>query len=107
MSELINKTYKQLLIGGIFSIVMFFAAFFSYYIVRKGSGNWLDFDMPIWFSYSTFLVLLSTICLFIAKLRLKKNINPIYWVLTALFLGLFFMYSQIMGWKSLVNFWIT
>ena len=56
-----NKTFKQLLWIGIGSIVMFFGGLTSAYIVRKAEGNWLEFEMPIWFTLSTIAVIVSSI----------------------------------------------
>ena len=56
-----NKTYKQLLWIGIASIVMFFGGLTSAYIVRKAEGNWLEFEMPIWFTLSTIAVIASSL----------------------------------------------
>ena len=68
-----NKTYKQLLWIGIGSIVMFFGGLTSAYIVRKAEGNWLEFDMPIWFTISTIAVIASSTSLWFASQNIKNN----------------------------------
>ena len=68
-----NKTYKQLLWIGIGSIVMFFGGLTSAYIVRKAEGNWLEFDLPIWFTFSTITVILSSFSLWLAIKNIKHN----------------------------------
>ena len=68
-----NKTYKQLLWIGIGSIVMFFGGLTSAYIVRKAEGNWLEFEMPIWFTISTIAVILSSASLWFALQNIKKR----------------------------------
>jgi len=47
------------------SIVMFFSAFTSAYIVRKAAGNWLSFPLPIQFYISTFFLFYQVQCSFI------------------------------------------
>jgi len=49
------------------SIVMFFSAFTSAYIVRKAAGNWLSFPLPIQFYISTFFILSSSVFFYLSK----------------------------------------
>ena len=70
-----NKTYKQLLWIGIGSIVMFFGGLTSAYIVRKAEGNWLEFDMPIWFTISTIAVIASSTSLWFASQNILSGSN--------------------------------
>lgn len=98
-----NKTYKQLLWIGIGSIVMFFAGLTSAYIVRKAEGNWLEFDMPIWFTFSTITVILSSFSLWLAIKNIKHNKSATEYLISTLSLGLIFTFSQIQGWKDLVS----
>ena len=53
------KTRKPLLYISMVSMAMFFAGLTSGYIVRKGEGNWFEFDLPFYFSLSTSIILLS------------------------------------------------
>ncbi|SVC97493.1 uncharacterized protein METZ01_LOCUS350347, partial [marine metagenome] len=103
MSQIKRKTSKQLLWVGIAGISMFFAGLTSAYIVRKAEGNWQEFDMPVWFWYSTITIVISSILLIITKRKIKKN-NPILiWVLATFFLGLLFTKFQFNGWQELVS----
>ena len=54
------KTRKPLLYISMVSMTMFFAGLTSGYIVRKGEGNWFEFDLPFYFSLSTSIILLSS-----------------------------------------------
>ena len=97
-----NKTYKQLLWIGIGSIVMFFGGLTSAYIVRKAEGNWLEFEMPIWFTISTIAVILSSASLWFDLQNIKKDKSATNLLLTTLIIGLFFTFSQVQGWEDLV-----
>ena len=97
-----NKTYKQLLWVGIGSIVMFFGGLTSAYIVRKAEGNWLEFQMPIWFTLSTIAVIASSLSLWCALHNIKKDKSATNFLATTLIIGLTFTFSQVQGWKDLV-----
>ena len=97
-----NKTYKQLLWIGIGSIVMFFGGLTSAYIVRKAEGNWLEFEMPFWFTISTIAVIASSASLWFALQNIKNNKSASTFLITTLSIGLLFTYSQIQGWENLV-----
>jgi len=82
---------------------MFFAGLTSAYIVRKAEGNWLEFDMPIWFTFSTITVILSSFSLWLAIKNIKHNKSATEYLISTLSLGLIFTFSQIQGWKDLVS----
>lgn len=97
-----NKTYKQLLWIGIGSILMFFGGLTSAYIVRKAEGNWLEFEMPIWFTFSTIAVIASSMSLWFALQNIKKGESATNFLITTLSIGILFTLSQIQGWEDLV-----
>ncbi|MDC0467794.1 cytochrome c oxidase subunit 3 [Bacteroidia bacterium] len=84
-------------------ILMLFSGLTSAYIVRKGDGNWFDFEIPSIFLYSTIIVLLSSITMIWAYRAAKKdNIKGIKLGLSAtIILGTAFIISQYMGWLVL------
>ncbi len=84
--------------------VMLFASFTSAYIVRRGEGNWLLFDIPTIFVYSTIIVVLSSVTIQWAYIAAKRdNLTQVKIALAAtLVLGLSFCYSQFAGWEALV-----
>ncbi len=45
----------------IVSIIMLFAAFTSAYLVRKAEGNWVEFELPDLFYYSTAVLIGSSV----------------------------------------------
>lgn len=84
-------------------ILMLFSGLTSAYIVRKGDGNWFDFEIPSIFLYSTIIVLLSSITMIWAYQAAKKDdIKGIKLGLSAtIILGTAFIISQYMGWLVL------
>ncbi|MDB3868883.1 cytochrome c oxidase subunit 3 [Bacteroidia bacterium] len=84
-------------------ILMLFSGLTSAYIVRKGDGNWFDFEIPSIFLYSTIIVLLSSITMIWAYRAAKKDdIKGIKLGLSStIILGTAFIISQYMGWLVL------
>lgn len=68
-----ERTRKPLMIVGMVSIVMLFAGLTSAYIVRQADGNWLTFDLPAPFYYSTLIIIASSASLWWAQKAVKKN----------------------------------
>jgi cytochrome c oxidase subunit 3 len=84
-------------------ILMLFSGLTSAYIVRKGDGNWFDFELPPIFMYSTIIVLLSSLTMIWAYRAAKRDdITGIKIGLAAtIILGTGFVISQYMGWLTL------
>lgn len=95
----------------IVSVIMIFAAFTSAYIVRKGEGNWLDFDLPAIFYYTSAIIVLSSITMQWAYYSAKKDnldMLKIALVLTSI-LGVSFLVGQFLAWGKLVDmqvYWV-
>lgn len=93
------------------SVSMLFIALTSAYIVKKSDGNWLIFDMPQAFVYSTILIVLSSASMHWAYVSTKTNqILQIRAALGLTFiLGVLFLVSQWVGWIQLTGqdvFWV-
>lgn len=88
------------------SIVMLFGALLSAYIVRKGEGNWLVFDLPQAFNVSTILIVLSSITYHISFLSAKKDNanNTVIGLGVTLVLGVCFLLAQWYSWVELVSY---
>ena len=97
-----NNAKKQLLWIGMGSILMFFGGLTSAYIVRKPEGNWLEFVLPEYFTFSTIIIIISSILLFFVKGQLRKNNSAFQLVLSVLLLGLLFTFFQFKGWQQLI-----
>ena len=87
------------------SMVMLFGGLTSAYVVRHAEGNWLKFDMPLPFYYSTALILLSSIFINWSVSAAKtNNFAGVHKALVITFvLGLAFMVCQFMGWSELTT----
>jgi cytochrome c oxidase subunit 3 len=87
------------------SVVMIFASLTSAYIVRQSEGNWLEFDLPAIFWYSSAVIVLSSITLHFAYLSARKDeLSKVRlgMILTTA-LGIVFLVSQWYSWVALVD----
>ncbi|WP_339923871.1 cytochrome c oxidase subunit 3 [uncultured Cyclobacterium sp.] len=88
----------------IVSVVMVFAGMTSAYIVRQGEGNWLEFDLPNIFWYTSGIIVLSSISLQWAYSSAKRDSfnNLKIGLLITLVLGIAFLVGQWYSWEALV-----
>jgi len=88
---------------GLASITMMFAAFSSAYMVRQAAGNWLEFQLPSMFFYSTAVLLLSSILLQMSYTSFVKEHFNTYKTLMLLtfLLGLVFVVLQYEAWMQM------
>ena len=100
------KTFKMLLYFGMISIIMIFAGLTSAFVVSKQRPDWLkDLAIPDTFTYSTIVLIISSITFFLAKKAIKANkqsLTTVYLLIT-LGLGLTFVYLQFKGFDLLFN----
>ncbi|UZD22352.1 cytochrome c oxidase subunit 3 [Algoriphagus halophytocola] len=87
------------------TVVMIFAALTSAYIVRQSEGNWLEYDLPSIFWYTSGIVILSSVCLQVAYAAAKKdNLAGLRLGITlAVVLGIAFLVGQWYSWVALVD----
>ncbi len=87
------------------SVGMLFAAFTSAYIVRQAEGNWVYFELPKLFYYTTAVILLSSVTMQWAYGSAKKdNLNRVKLLVSATsVLGIVFLAGQVMAWRELVK----
>lgn len=87
------------------TVVMVFAGLTSAYIVRQSEGNWLEYDLPEIFWFTSGIALLSSATLHWAYYSAKKDnfaSLKIGMVLTVL-LGIAFLVGQWYSWVALVD----
>ena len=98
-------TFKILLWLSMVSMVMMFAGLTSGYIVRQAEANWLFFEMPSVFTYSTIIIILSSISMFWAQRSVVKNDRSglTKGLTITLILGLAFCVTQFSAWSELVR----
>tara|TARA_B100001769_G_C22098282_1_gene592672 strand:- start:306 stop:884 length:579 start_codon:yes stop_codon:yes gene_type:complete len=100
------KAKKMMLLFCLLSISMTFAGLTSAYIVSKARPDWLkDFDLPLSFTISTIIIILSSLSMWLAKKSIFKNEtkNANKWLLITFSLAIFFIFLQISGFNSIIN----
>lgn len=85
------------------SIVMMFAGLSSAYIVKRNQGNWLTFDIPIIFYYSTAVIILSSITIILSRKAFIDRRMKQYkrWLAATTLLGIVFVFLQYTGFREL------
>lgn len=94
---------KFTLWAGMASIIMMFAGMTSAYIVKRSQSNWLQFDLPKIFIWSTIVILLGSLCIHLALKWFKARNMRLYRLLmnaTAV-LGVLFITMQFIGFNQL------
>ena len=89
----------------IISILMFFMALASAFLVRKGSGGWIPVHIPLLLWFNTAVLLLSSATLEMARKRLSAG-DPAgfrnLWFFTTM-LGVVFLIGQLVAWRQLTS----
>ena len=85
------------------SITMMFAGFTSAYIIKRNQVNWVTFNLPAVFWYSTAVIIISSFTLWFAQTAFKNREMVKYrnLVIATLLLGILFIVLQIVGFKQL------
>ncbi|HEY2456090.1 MAG TPA: heme-copper oxidase subunit III [Candidatus Acidoferrum sp.] len=100
------KRYYTGIALGIVSILMFFMALASAFLVRKGaSSDWVPVHIPALMWLNTLVLLLSSATLEMARKRLaQSNVDGFkkLWMLTT-GLGIAFLVGQVVAWKQLAT----
>lgn len=98
------KRYYTGIALGIVSILMFFMALASAFLVRRGSGDWVPVHIPALMWINTAVLIVSSATLEMARHRLGQGRLSTYrnlWVVTTV-LGVGFLAGQIVAWRQLV-----
>ena len=101
-----NRAKKMMLWFGIISLVMTFGGLTSAFIVSSTREDWLNnFVLPDAFTYSTIVILISSILFFFAKKAILKAQHSLSTslLLGVLVLGIAFIYSQVVGFNQIIN----
>jgi cytochrome c oxidase subunit 3 len=99
------RRYSTAIALGLVSILMFFMALASAFIVlRRGSGVWVTVQLPVVVWVNTIVLLASSFTLEVARRRLSiadlRGFRKFWMVTTAL--GLLFVAGQLIAWRQLV-----
>jgi len=95
--------HKFTLWVGLASIIMMFAGLTSAYIIKRKQVNWITFDLPKVFWYSTVVIIISSITLWLAQNAFKNRRMVKYrnLVVATFVLGVLFIALQIIGFSQL------
>jgi len=99
------KRYYTGMALGIVSILMFFMALASAFLVRRGSGVWIPVHVPTLMWINTVVLLASSATLELARHRLAEGRHSAYrnlWFVTTA-LGIGFLVGQVVAWRQLVG----
>ena len=101
--------HKFTLWVGIGSILMMFAGLTSAYIVKRNQANWVTFDLPQSFWYSTAAILLSSVTIVLAERAFREREMSKYRRLMSVtvVLGVLFIALQVLGFWQLWSKGIT
>lgn len=101
--------YKFNLWIAIGSMLMMFAGLTSAYIVKRNQANWVDFELPWTFLYSTGVMVLSSYTMILAKRSFKEKAMPKFrrLVFLTLVLGSLFVVLQVVGFTEMWNSGLT
>jgi cytochrome c oxidase subunit III len=85
------------------SIIMMFAGLTSAYIVKSGQASWQEVQTPVWFWYSTAVIIISSITVQAALRSMKQRQMTQYrsFLLATLVLGIVFVVLQWIGFQWL------
>lgn len=97
------KRYYTGMALGIVSILMFFMALASVFLVRRGNGDWVSVRIPVLMWCNTGVLLASSVTLESARRRLSQGRVAAYrnlWLVTT-GLGVMFLIGQVTAWRQL------
>jgi cytochrome c oxidase subunit 3 len=105
IEQKIARSKKQMMWFAIASLVMMFAGLTSAYVVSSSRRDWVDIEMPNEFFYSTGVILLSSLTLWLAKSLIKKGDKSAAMIFTVVtfVLGTIFVIMQFMGFDTIIS----
>jgi cytochrome c oxidase subunit III len=91
------------------SIVMMFTGFTSAYIVKRSMANWITFELPRIFWYSTAVIIISSLTIILSRnfFRQRKMKQYRLWLTITLTSGVAFACMQYIGFKQLWDSGVT
>lgn len=94
---------------GLAGIVMMFTGFTSAYIVKRNLANWISFDLPGIFWYSTAVIITSSLTVILSRNYFRQREMKQYrlWLAVTLVLGIAFVCMQYIGFTQLWHNGVT
>lgn len=98
-----KKGAKPMMWISMVSMTMMFAGLTSAYVISSNREDWVSFELPEAFVFSTISIVLSSITFFLAKKALQKSNRSLttVFLLMTLGLGLSFVIGQYQGFQAL------
>lgn len=106
LQEKNTKAKKMMLWFAMISMTMTFAGLTSAYVVSSSRSDWLaSFELPSVFSYSTIVILLSSVTFFLGKKALNqgRTVTQKLFLWATLGLALVFIYFQFNGFSQIIE----
>lgn len=99
------RSRKMMLWFGIISMAMMFAGLTSAFVVSRNREDWVSFDLPQAFLWSTLVIIISSISLVLAKRAIRSGNRSAAsgLMLLTLGLGIVFIYLQFEGFGQIIN----
>ncbi len=94
---------------GLAGIVMMFAGLTSAYIVKRNLANWITFDLPRIFWFSTAVIIFSSLTVILSRNSFMQREMRLYrrWLAVTLLLGILFVCLQYIGFSQLWHNGVT
>ena len=91
------------------SIIMMFTGLTSAYIIKRNLANWITFELPTIFWYSTAVIIISSITIILSRNYFRQRQMKQYriWLAITLVLGISFVLMQYIGFTQLWHSGIT
>ena len=101
-----SRTKKMMLWFAMISMTMTFAGLTSAYVVSSSRSDWLtSFELPTVFSYSTLVILLSSVTFYLGKKALNDGrlVAQKLLLWATLGMALLFVYLQFQGFSQIID----
>jgi cytochrome c oxidase subunit 3 len=87
------------------SVMMLFMSITSAYIVRRAEGNWVYFELPLFFYYSAFIAVIGSVFIQVGYFAAKRNAFGLLktMIILSVVSGVLFLASQYLGFVQLVK----
>ncbi|MGY0393498.1 cytochrome c oxidase subunit 3 [Bizionia sp. KMM 8389] len=106
LQEKKGRAKKMMLWFGILSLIMSFAGWTSAFVVSRTRPDWAsEFELPNAFLISTIVIVISSICMWLAKRSLTQNNRKMtmVWLLATFVLGTVFIFNQFVGFQEIIE----
>jgi cytochrome c oxidase subunit III len=100
------RSYRLILLFSMISMFMVFAGLTSAYLVSASRKDWVhNMVLPPAFTWSTLVILISSVTIYLAKISIKKNDREktTLFLLSTLILGIVFVFLQFKGFSQIVE----